>query len=259
MRTFVRAFALTFVLSLVLAVVPAVPPSGPSALVAEAAGNQVGINNFAFSPQVLTVKVGDTVTWTNSDSAGHTVTSTTPAGVLASGTLQNGQTFSFTFTKAGKFDYHCAIHPSMTGTIVVAEAGQAPAVTTDTTAAPAAQMDMTGTVTTTTATAMASNQVNIQNLSFNPQVLTVTVGMSVTWTNLDPMGHTATSTDANEPFASGTLLTGQSSSYTFNKVGKFNYICEIHPNMMGTIVVVAGGGTAAAPAAPASATPGTSS
>jgi plastocyanin len=250
-RTFARLFVLSLILTLGLALVPAVAPSAaPAARVAEAATNSVDIKGFAFSPQVLTVKVGDTVTWTNSDSVQHTVTSTTPAGVFDSGTLATGKTYSFTFTKAGKFDYQCAIHPTMTGTIMVTDTGQAPAAMTGAPAAQPVQMDMTSTVTTTTGTAAEPNQETIQNLAFDPQVLTVTVGMTVTWTNRDPMGHTATSTNTAEPFGSGTLLTGQSYSYAFTKVGSYDYICEIHPSMKGTIVVVAGGAASAASANP---------
>ena len=82
-----------------------------------AAEAAVTIDNFAFSPQSLQVKVGTTVTWTNNQGATHTVTSDT--GAWDSGNLSQGKSFSFTFTKAGTFAYHCAIHSSMTGTVEV--------------------------------------------------------------------------------------------------------------------------------------------
>lgn len=88
---------------------------------AKAANQSVSIANFAFSPASVNVNVGDTVTWTNQDSSAHTVTSDTP-GVFGSGQLAQGQTFQFTFSQAGTFAYHCAIHPTMTGTVVVAAA-----------------------------------------------------------------------------------------------------------------------------------------
>jgi len=78
----------------------------------------VTILNFTYSPTPLNVNIGDTVTWTNKDGASHTVTSDT-AGIFDSGSLATNATFSFTFTKAGTFKYHCSIHPLMTGTIVV--------------------------------------------------------------------------------------------------------------------------------------------
>jgi plastocyanin len=79
--------------------------------------NDVTIQGSAFSPSNLTVKVGDTVKWTNNDKIDHTVTSDT--GVFNSGNIANGATFSFTFSTAGTYSYHCSIHTFMKGTIVV--------------------------------------------------------------------------------------------------------------------------------------------
>ena len=79
----------------------------------------VDIRGFAFSPSALTVKRGTVVTWTNSDSAPHTVTGNN--GGPASGTLSQGNTYSYTFTSVGTFPYYCAIHPSMNGSITVTE------------------------------------------------------------------------------------------------------------------------------------------
>lgn len=75
----------------------------------------VVIENFAFNPSEITVKKGGTVTWTNNDSAPHQIKSAT----FNSGPLSSGQNFSFTFNEAGSFDYSCAIHPSMTGKVIV--------------------------------------------------------------------------------------------------------------------------------------------
>ncbi len=90
---------------------------GGSTTTAAPGGSQVTIQNFAFSPAELTVPVGTTVTWTNSDSTNHTVTS--DDAVFESATLARGDTFEFTFTQAGEFPYHCSLHPSMTATIIV--------------------------------------------------------------------------------------------------------------------------------------------
>lgn len=79
--------------------------------------NTVAIRNFAFDPQSLTVSAGTMITWTNNDSANHTVTST--SSVFDSGTMTQNQTFSFTFTTAGTYSYKCNFHPSMTATIIV--------------------------------------------------------------------------------------------------------------------------------------------
>jgi hypothetical protein len=93
---------------------------------ASAAGGDVTIAGFAFSPASVTVHVGDTVTWTNNDGVSHTATS---VGAFDTGVIASGATASATMTKAGTFTYHCAIHRSMTGTIVVqaASGGTGPA------------------------------------------------------------------------------------------------------------------------------------
>ena len=82
----------------------------------------VDIANFSFSPQTITINEGDTVIWTNRDSTAHTSTSGTPSnrdGIWDSGNLFSGQTFQFTFTSEGSFDYFCAIHPFMRGQVIV--------------------------------------------------------------------------------------------------------------------------------------------
>jgi plastocyanin len=86
------------------------------------ATKHVTIQNFAFSPETLTVAPGTTVIWTNKDSVDHTVTSDTGAWP-DSGSLATNKTFSHTFTKAGTYPYHCAIHSSMKATVVVSSSG----------------------------------------------------------------------------------------------------------------------------------------
>jgi len=82
-----------------------------------AATVEVKIDNFTFHPQQVTVKAGDTVTWVNHDDIPHTVTSKTM--LFRSKALDSDDKFSFTFTTPGSFPYFCALHPHMTGTIVV--------------------------------------------------------------------------------------------------------------------------------------------
>jgi plastocyanin len=79
--------------------------------------NSVTIANFAFAPQSITVAPGQTVTWTNKDSTTHTVTD--DKGAWDSKNLAVGATFQQKFDQAGTFTYHCAIHSSMHGTVVV--------------------------------------------------------------------------------------------------------------------------------------------
>jgi plastocyanin len=77
----------------------------------------VQIDNFAFSPATVTVKPGSTVAWSNDDSVGHDVTIGT--GRIASGTLNQHDTFSQVFPTTGTYQYLCSIHPFMHGTVIV--------------------------------------------------------------------------------------------------------------------------------------------
>lgn len=86
-------------------------------LLGAAAKHSVDIKGMKFSPAALTVKTGDTVTWTNSDDRDHTVNAGDKS--FSSGKLGPGETFSFTFKKAGKFAYSCSYHPRMKATITV--------------------------------------------------------------------------------------------------------------------------------------------
>ena len=94
------------------------PASAAPASVSPAGSDAVTIAGFAFAPASLTVKVGSSVTWTNKDSATHTVT--WDDGSQGSGSLTaGGAPYTQTFATAGTFAYHCSIHSSMKGTIVV--------------------------------------------------------------------------------------------------------------------------------------------
>jgi plastocyanin len=91
--------------------------TAPSEAPAAGGGDAVTIQNFAFGPASLSVAVGTTVTWTNSDSAPHTATA--DDGSFDSSSIAPGATFSQAFDTAGTFAYHCSLHPNMTGTIEV--------------------------------------------------------------------------------------------------------------------------------------------
>jgi len=75
------------------------------------------IQNFAFNPDTLTVPVGTTVTWANKNSAVHNVIRYT--GAFGSENLNQGNSYSFTFTQGGNYPYTYTIHPSMKSTIIV--------------------------------------------------------------------------------------------------------------------------------------------
>ena len=106
---------------------------------------QATIQNFSLED--LTVRVGDTIVWTQQDQTTHTTTSglpTVPDGIWDSGFLNNGQTFSFTLTEVGTFPFYCAIHPSMRATVTVIEAGSPDTTSPPPEATPASSGDDSG-------------------------------------------------------------------------------------------------------------------
>ena len=86
-----------------------------------AGGPQVTMKNLAFVPTSIGAKVGQTVSFSNNDSAPHNVTYVSGPKFTSSGTLSPGQSFSFKVTQAGTIHYVCTIHPFMKGTIVVSK------------------------------------------------------------------------------------------------------------------------------------------
>ena len=91
--------------------------AGVSTTTGGAGGAQVVMKNFAFAPASVTIKAGDSVTWTNQDGTTHTVNGDN--GEFTSGNIASGATFTFKFDKAGTYSYHCSIHPTMKATVVV--------------------------------------------------------------------------------------------------------------------------------------------
>jgi plastocyanin len=82
-----------------------------------ATAGTVEIRGFAYGPVTLTVAAGTEVTWRNADSADHTVTA--DGGAFGSDAIASGQTFATRLRDPGTYTYFCAIHPVMTGTVVV--------------------------------------------------------------------------------------------------------------------------------------------
>src|ERR1700730_724005 len=104
-----RGHCRAFFIALTLCAAPALP--------ARAADMEVNIDNFAFTPKVLTVKAGTTIVFRNRDDIPHSVVGS--MGEFHSKALDTDDSFSFAFAQAGTYPYSCGLHPKMQGRIVV--------------------------------------------------------------------------------------------------------------------------------------------
>ncbi len=156
--------ALVVMLSLAAVGVFALLLAGPAGG-ANAATADISMKNIAYNPSNITISVGDTVHWSNNEVSDtpHTATSGTPGapnGMFNSGDLMPGQSFDFTFTQAGTFNFFCMVHPTlMMGTVTVLANQQAsPTMTTTAmpTMPPATATPMSAAVPVATATPMSA-------------------------------------------------------------------------------------------------------
>ena len=149
-----------------------------------------------FNHENLTVAAGTTVTWRNQGVAIHTTTS--DDDLWGSDVLRSGQTFSFTFSQPGTFDYFCAIHPDMTATITVTSLQATPpspaaAAARTPTPKPTPTLGPEATPTPDPQAAPGPEAVDADIENFIHPDSTVGVGTTVVWTNLDRVQHTVTS------------------------------------------------------------------
>jgi plastocyanin len=188
--------------------------------------SQPPIKNYRFVPSVVSVNLGDTVNWINTDKINHTVTS-----IFFSSEILNPQiskispsSFNYTFIRPGIYIYLDRLHPSTVG-IVYANATetQRELVPTSTNARPNIRVEM------------PQNAAYRNNLGsfFIPSLLNSQEGNKIIWTNKDYIPHTATAADGS--FDTGPILNGQSVSKILNVPGTHSYYCEIHPWMIGMI------------------------
>ncbi|MDO8483715.1 MAG: cupredoxin domain-containing protein [Candidatus Limnocylindrales bacterium] len=96
---------------------PAAPPAAACAESAAAGEVSVAIKDFAFGPADIQAKVGQTVTFTNNDSAPHTAT--LDDGSCTTPNISNGASDGLVLSAAGTYPFHCSVHPTMKGTITV--------------------------------------------------------------------------------------------------------------------------------------------
>jgi len=187
-------------------------------------------NKSEFRPGVVTIAKGGTVTWFNDTSDDHTASG---AGGINSGRMHRDQRYSHTFSKPGTYDFVCAFHSAMKGTVRVADAsGHVPP-----------PPDNGGGKQPPPSNGGKKVAVSI-NSNFSPRNITIPEGSVVTWTNNDGAPHTATGAGG---INSGNLNGGQSYSKTFNTPGTFAYHCSYHSFMTGTIKVTNASGNVPPP------------
>ena len=199
---------------------------------------QVNIVDFGFSPASITVVIGvnNTVVWTNTGAADHTVTSNN--GAFASGVLAPGNSFKFNFTSPGTYPYHCSIHTFMMGTVTVKGL---PTSTTTTTASTTPTPTSCSPSTCINVTIV--RDAHVGGVGYSPDSIIVVIGVNATvfWTNNDTAVHTVTSSPGDPVSFSSSqspgLSTGDTYEYTFTEPGTYVYHCIYHSFMVGIVVV----------------------
>jgi plastocyanin len=207
-----------------------------SAASSTASASSVSMAGRAFSPGTVTIAAGGSVTFRNDDDRAHTITA--DDGTFDSGPIGEGGTWKRTFKQGGTFSYLCAIHPEMTGEVVVK--GGTTASTPKPKPSPTPTPEPTPTPTDVTGATAVDAQ--IQDFSFSPAELSIPVGSTVTWRNTGEAPHTVTADDGS--FDSAMIAAGGSWSRTFESAGTFVYVCAFHPGMAGVLTVTAAGAVA---------------
>jgi len=208
--------------------------------------------NECFLLDSVEIRVGDTVSWSNDDTAAHTVTSGTsdgPDGIFDSNLFMSGNTFEFTFDNVGTYPYFCMVHPWMTGEIIVNEKYnelnqiavgepspepvhvEPPVAPTEKRAAPVQVSIPAG---------VSSPGCEATNECFTPYQAEIYSGEPVVWVNADTAAHTVTSGLPASPttlFDSGMLMPDQNFEFVFTEPGEYDYYCMLHPWMTGKVIV----------------------
>jgi plastocyanin/FtsP/CotA-like multicopper oxidase with cupredoxin domain len=187
---------------------------------------EVRITREAFTPQTVTIVVGDTVRWINNDVITHGIF--WDGAPYATAAFNAKETYEQTFTKPGTFPYHCNYRDTHahTGTVVVL-------ASPDATPLPPSGGG-TGSTGGGGATAI-TRDVTITSTGFSPSSLTIKAGDSLRWTNSDTAAHSATADDHS--WMSPTLSSGKSFVRVFSAKGTFTYHCHIHHEMTASVTV----------------------
>jgi plastocyanin len=180
---------------------------------------EIRIVDERYTPNVITIQAGESVTFVNGDDDEHTATG--PG--FDTGKMLPGDSVTIAFDTPGTYDFVCQFHSEMRGTVIVEGTGTPVASSAASPAASPSAATNAGAVVT----------IDIADFAFSQPELTVEPGTTVTWTNTGVAPHTVTGL----PTESGTIDPGQSFSYTFDTAGTFDYQCAFHPQMTGKVIV----------------------
>ena len=159
----------------------------------------ISITSTGFHPSAVTVPAGDTLTWTNNDTARHQVVAND--GSFSSPVLASKQSYLHAFKTGGSFAYHDGLHPALRGSVTV----------------------------------IPVRTVWITSNGFVPSVMSIRTGQTVTWVNKTNANQQVIADDAS--FASLVLAPGAKFSHTFPTAGTFGYHDGLQPTLKGTVVV----------------------
>ena len=200
-------------------------------------------------PAEVTVAPGTVVRWVNEDGDRHRVRSTGGPAEFDSGNLETGDSFTATFSAAGRTTYvddrdrgNAANH----GAVTVTDSGGAGGGGT----APGPPSDPGGGAAAPPPPSSAT--ITMANRAFSPTSVVLAPGGTITWTNRDDRDHTGTAQGG--AFDTGNLGAGATATTTHPTEGTFSFFCELHPEMTGVVRVSSASGAAPAPA-PAPAPP----
>jgi plastocyanin len=181
-----------------------------------AGATTVQIVDERFEPNNILIETGQTVTWVNQDDDQHTAS----GRGMDTGAIDPGAEGSVTFLVPGEYDYTCNFHPEMLGLVTVT--GESKATPESTQGSSGGQG------------APSEQDVQIIDFAFDPDVATIAVGGTITWTNIGQAPHTVLADWAD----SDIMNPGVTFSWTFEEAGSYDYQCGLHPAMVGTVEVV---------------------
>ncbi len=236
-------------------------PTASSVTISAGAGSgpNCAQSNNCFNPSTMTVTAGTTVTWHNGDKVSHTVTSGNPSDnqtgtIFDSSLISPGKSFNFTFKDPGTYNYFCQVHPWMTGKVIVTSAvanssptnsgsmsgmQSSPTNSGSMSGIPLSNVSPNVVITSGAATLTSCAETST---CFNPSMLYITPGTTVTWKNNDIVSHDVIygspgSDSTTALFNSNTLSPGQTFTYQFAHSGIYPYYDKTYPWEIGFVYV----------------------